>query len=257
MHGRYTIGDLMLWTHCPLIKVVIFLQSKVLCLLSERRIEGVRIKYRKWTTDENAIKEVFTDDQYQLHLFSLKTDSVIIDAGANIGCFTIRVANMVKGVKVLSYEPEDYNFLILQRNMKINRLNNVYLFKKGLSGKEGERKLFLSSSNVGAHSISDKISDKYVTIDCVTLKDVLTENAIDRVALLKLDCEGAEYEILYGASNDYLGRIDNIVLKYHKTEGTLNDIEHLTTFLAESGFKVEVLQPLASHQGIAYFSRMS
>ena len=231
------------------------LQTTLPLLLSEARVSNLRIKYRKYTADELIIKEILTKQSYPFERFVLKNGSIIIDVGAHIGCFTLILAKMVKDVKVFSFEPQSDNYRILKRNVRLNKLGNVCVFKKGLSKDGKGRKLYLSPSNTGAHSISVIASNKYSIIDCIALEDVLFNNGITKVDLLKLDCEGAEYEILYSTSREYLDRIDRIIIEYHDFEDTGNRIDELIEFLSKKGFKSEIVKRYSQISGLAYFYR--
>jgi len=176
----------------PLLKWFMFLQKKPPFLLSEARIGKARVKYRKYTFDRLVIEEVVAQDMYQVEHFGLRNGSTVIDVGAHIGCFTIRLAQVVEDFKVLCFEPESDNYRILQRNIRLNKLRNASLFRKGLSGELGRKKLYLSQLNTGGHSITSTTPNKYKVIDCTTLESVLAGNHIDSVDLVKLDCEGAE-----------------------------------------------------------------
>src|SRR5688572_25562845 len=78
-----------------------------------------------------------------------------------------------------------------------------------------------------------------ITVWTTTLADIFRDHGIDRCDLLKLDCEGAEYRILYSAPRDVLDRIDHIILEYHhfsQEEGA--NPSALRTFLEGRGFVV-------------------
>ena len=77
-------------------------------------------------------------------------------------------------------------------------------------------------------------------VTCVTLPQVLEEHAIERVRLLKLDCEGSEYEILRACAAETLDRIDYIVLEIHESPGIPHARQDLIDFLAGHGFSAEI-----------------
>lgn len=91
-------------------------------LLSQARIDGLTIKYRKYTLDKLIIRETIVEDDYQFEHFGLESTSTVIDVGAHIGCFTIKVANIVKDGRIFSFELQADNYRILTRNVKLNRL---------------------------------------------------------------------------------------------------------------------------------------
>jgi len=253
-------------TRMPLQKISIFLgsvwskyycylQNRLPILLGETRISGLRIKYRSTSFDRLIIEEIFDVNSYPFDDFQLAKTALVIDVGAHIGCFTMKAAGMVKEGRVFSFEPERNNYRILRRNIRLNDLSNVYIFNQGIAYPQGKRKLYTSSLNTGGHSLFPEHSGKYDLADCITLQHVFANNRIANVDLLKLDCEGAEYEILYNTPKEYLDRIRKIVIEYHDFEGTNNSIHDLVEFLTRHGFKAEKISRYSSITGLAYFCK--
>jgi hypothetical protein len=87
-----------------------------------------------------------------------------------------------------------------------------------------------------------------------TLDDVFTTLAIDRCDLLKLDCEGAEYEIIFGASNATLAKIRHIVAEYHVGLDEFGP-SSLQRFLEQRNFAVTCFAPLDEESGYLHASR--
>ena len=87
-----------------------------------------------------------------------------------------------------------------------NGLPNVKVFRKAVSGEGGNKTLYISDAWVG-HSLNidhdhDHVDE--VDIECVTLDEVLSKISICN--LLKIDCEGSEYDVFYPASDNSLKR---------------------------------------------------
>ncbi len=100
--------------------------------------------------------------------------------------------------------------------------------------------------------------DNTLIIPCTTLENILTTNNLPVIDLLKLDCEGAEFEILYQSHNSTLARITNIKMEYHNNplEATQN-ITALTEFLTARGFTQTLYKPANQNIGIAWFKNNS
>lgn len=184
--------------------------------------------------DQVAILEVIGKKRYGM----IKRANVIIDIGAHIGSFSCFMAYKFRDVQVYSYEPEKKNFNALQTNIKLNKLRNIMAFNLAVGEKMGKRKFYIQNDNLGAHSLYVK-SQEFVEVDCKSLKDIFDSNNIQKCDFLKMDCEGAEYEILYSTSQEYFDRIEYITLEYH--DWFLKDKHHkeLIKLLQEKGFKVE------------------
>ncbi len=79
-------------------------------------------------------------------------------------------------------------------------------------------------------------SPDVLSVSCVTLQDIFNDNHIEKCDFLKMDCEGAEYEILYSCPADILERISRIAMEVHQGKGENENIEALICFLKQHGF---------------------
>lgn len=145
---------------------------------------------------------IFKKQCYTPPNFFIKEDDIIVDVGAHIGVFTVFAAKQAKKGRVYAYEPMVENFNLLKQNIHLNSLSNVVAFDLGIAGKSGRRKLFLTNRPEG-HSLFCP-TESCVEIQCITLEDVFDLNNLAKVDFLKLNCEGAEYEILFNTSKKYL-----------------------------------------------------
>lgn len=150
----------------------------------------------------------------------LPPDGIFIDIGANIGSFTLVAARIATRGEVHAFEPSDHHFSRLSRNVALNHFENVALNKKGLDDKTGYATLFLPKlngemNNSGAASLytSADASSTQVTeeVELILLDDYVRTNGIDRIDLIKIDIEGAEFNALKG-SIETLQRFRPIVL---------------------------------------------
>jgi FkbM family methyltransferase len=161
-----------------------------------------------WELTETFLKEDYGD-------FSVKNGTVI-DVGAFIGDTAIYFAT--KGAKrVLAFEPAPPTFHIAQENIKMNKLQNaIEIRNKAVGRREGEEKFRFTSSRPGGSSMvfPDTRPSRYYQVKTTTLNQVMSE--VGYVDLLKMDCEGAEYQILPLALKDgNLKNISNIILEVH------------------------------------------
>jgi hypothetical protein len=86
-------------------------------------------------------------------------------------------------------------------------------------------------------------------IETVSLAGNLRANDLDRIDLLKLDCEGGEYTILEGAAPATLARVERLCLEYHRGLGTLPER------LAIAGLRLLRHRRDTAHTGLAWFGR--
>jgi FkbM family methyltransferase len=179
----------------------------------------------------NLIDEIWVRQCYGTNEIDFKKDSTIVDLGANVGVFSVLFA---------AANPEIRAFL--SRNVIRNRLNNVEIVPVACSRQKGEGTLYGRGEGVH-HSLFNRnimMGHEFVPLGKTpiwTLQDVFDRFNVKRCDLLKVDCEGAEYDILFGSSTDTLQRIKRISMEYHVG---LNEhsIESLEQFLASHGFVV-------------------
>jgi len=182
--------------------------------LTYRLKDGVKYDVRSGGQDVLVIGDVWIRQVHTPPDLPIRNHDTVVDVGAHIGIFSIFADVQANRGTIYAYEPEPENFDLLEQNIRINRSRNIKAFRFGLSGKSEKRKLFLSSRRKTAHSFYAD-SEESVEVQCVTLKDVFDANGLAQIDFLKLDCEGAEYEILLGTPRDYLSRIRRISLEYH------------------------------------------
>lgn len=145
-------------------------------------------------------------------IFRPKEGDIVVDIGAHMGRYTIPSAKSV-GVsgKVIAVEAHPYNFGILQHNLKLNKLTNVSALNSAVYSKKANLKLYLPDEDLGYtmhHSVmtnylstkyNNEIERKYIEVEADTLDNLLKSSGITTVNWIKIDVEGAEYEVLKGA----------------------------------------------------------
>ncbi len=199
--------------------------------------DGTAIEVRGGTDDCHVIFEIFAQRIYPV--FVSKGDTVV-DIGAQIGCFTVWAAR--QGARVLSFEPFPPNFHALQRNVTRNSLQQIILVPHAISGRQEKRKLFLPDNrgHSGRYSLHEGRGAQTLEVSCVSLDDVVHEHRLERIDVLKIDCQGSEYEILYGVSLQTLGRIRTIVVECETFPDPPEwSATGLKTYLEKQGFNVE------------------
>jgi len=96
----------------------------------------------------------------------------------------------------------------------LNCIKNVIPFQCGVTKEDNSKTLYLDKKNRGMHSIYTTTNPaNSVNIDCVSLKTIFRENSISMCDILKLDCEGAEYEIIESIDQDIAAKIKSIVVE--------------------------------------------
>jgi FkbM family methyltransferase len=196
-------------------------------------------------------------------------NSVVIDIGANIGVYSLFVTQS-KGTRVYAYEPMPENFRFLKENVALNSMEQrIIPFKYAISGNAEKRRLYLGESPlhsflpVSSSPFNAKFSpsapsaeQESIEVECVSLQQVFEANQIQICDLLKIDCEGAEYDILYNLPDVFFSRIKEIRLEYHNhLQNTLNTGDALAEFLKAKGFQIIMLQSGSPFQGSIWTQR--
>lgn len=116
--------------------------------------------------------------------------------------------------------------------------------------------MFVDRHNTGMHSIClEDNSSEIRDVPKKTLEDVISENHIEQIDFLKIDAEGAEYEILYGCDDRIFARIARIALEFHHIDDDRSNGRELKSFLEGKGFVVTSRQFPCSVIGFLYAKR--
>jgi FkbM family methyltransferase len=180
------------------------------------------------------LKEIFVDDVYRLDGANLSGQTVL-DVGANIGDSSVAFA--ARGAQVHAFEPLMMLQPYLRENIALNALEHrISLHPVGLSGRDETLKVRVSASGTagatafGQADRSDAVEQELCLVAAVSY---LRKHGINRADLLKLDCEGCEYELFADAALlDYL-KPDRIVMEYHRGG------DELHAMLEAHGYRVE------------------
>lgn len=176
---------------------------------------GLKIKLRVNSTDLQAFLNVWIIQEYQGEQgFEINNDDVIIDIGGHIGLFALYCSQFCKNGKIFSFEPIKENYDLLIDNIEQNNIINVKPFNVAVSDKVGRVPIYLSDDDHAAHSFY-KVGKKSIEIETTTLENIIQSEDIKKCNLLKLDCEGAEYEIIDSLTNSTIRKIERISLEYH------------------------------------------
>ena len=197
----------------------------------------LRIKIRVRSTDLMTLTNVWMVNEYDIEDFEINVNDTVIDIGAHIGLFSLLVSQRCKTGKILSFEPVRENFDLLVSNLKLNHIENVLPFNMAVSKNSGKLNLFLNDDQ-SAHSIFPKSSES-ISVESTSLQKIFEENKISSCKLLKLDCEGAEYEIIDSLPSEYLNKIQNIVMEYHSADTKPELAKNLMLKIKNAGFKIQ------------------
>jgi FkbM family methyltransferase len=164
--------------------------------------------------DLYIVGEIFGDEVYRPVVNTTLKERIVVDIGSFIGLTPIYFA--LQGAKVLAFEvlPVHYHFSLL--NLKINNLTNRAIVRNVAIGSTKTKVAVPSGYSDYTYSIYKKLPSGDVSyVDMITLDEVFDRYHLDKIHLLKMDCEGCEHEIFKSISADNLKKVYELILEFH------------------------------------------
>ena len=158
--------------------------------------------------------------------FNISDSPILFDVGANVGNYTLMLANVFPNASIHSFEPGNATYSTLKRNVDVATPQKggvrITLNNLGLSNSSGEMELFYDREKSGLASLYPRQLDyfgidfsKKETVRLSTVDNYCRENNIDKIDFLKLDVEGHELKILHGAREMLnTNKITNILIEF-------------------------------------------
>jgi len=195
---------------------------------------GLQIDVRRNTSDVLVFKQILIDEEYDpvVKLFEERGKRMftMIDGGANIGLTTLYFYRQFPEARIIALEPSGENFVQLTGNLKLNALTGIIPINAGVwnSNKHLSKAQDFGDGRHWAFSLTESESGTFKVFDIPTL---LTEYNIEVLDFLKLDVEGAEYEILLKADNlNFLEHVNVISIEVHKKSTIHQYVKVLETY---------------------------
>ncbi len=193
---------------------------------------GLRYRIRPGTADLGVVNEASLLNPYLAPGYvTVGTDAVVVDVGANIGDFTMQAARLCPQGRVVAVEPLSAHVRQIRLHADLNGFGHVTSVRAALGATDGVADIEvtgLTSRPAAGGVAAERVPQQ-------TLASLLREAGLTHVDLLKLDCEGAEWDIL-PAARDLLPHIAQICMEYHcEREWTP---ERLAAWLRERGYRV-------------------
>jgi amino acid adenylation domain-containing protein/FkbM family methyltransferase len=215
---------------------------------------------------DTIYQEIFENQSYLKHGITLRDDSCVFDVGANIGLFTLFVQQRYPQARVYAFEPVPPIFEKLRINALLHG-PNVKLFECGLSNEAKSAnvtyypKMSAMSGVYANRSMDEQTVRNYLmnqdglatefadellegrfnsqSFDCELkkLSDVISEQGIERIDLLKIDVEKSELDVLAGVDEEDWKKIRQIVVEVHDLDGR---VARVTELFKRRGYSVAV-----------------
>lgn len=169
------------------------------------------------------LEEFFTDDEWNMVDFFNRH---VIDIGGNIGDTPLYFSK--KGAEVIGFEPVRHLYKLAIKNVELNEelSNRITLVNKGVGGKRGT--LTYKSNSVETYADEDSYE-----MEVISIKDLLNDYDFTP-DILKMDCEGCEFEVIL---NNDLTMFNDIIFEHH-SKIVKKDYRPLIKKLEKEGFKI-------------------
>jgi FkbM family methyltransferase len=162
------------------------------------RVGGRAFYYRRGTSDQGVMYEILMKRRSEYELPVSFQPARILDIGANIGAAARHFLRRYPQAEILCFEPVPENFALLQRNL--DGYANAQCFNFGLGARSEQIPIYHSDnpSNFGGFSryVAGSNTAQTTEVRIRAVSEFLAEHPLEQIDLVKIDTEGAEYEIL-------------------------------------------------------------
>ena len=191
--------------------------------------------------DAWIVKETNLDRDYERHGATIEDGWNVVDVGAGLGDFTVYAAQRTPHGRVFAYEPAPGSVSLLERNLALNAISNVQVFPHAVSARAGTLHLDVSGNEAVRYRTTGNSSDNgaRITVQSVPLADVLAMLPRGVCDYLKMDCEGAEYDILLNLDDIVMRKIKRVCLEYHLFVTQYSQVD-LVDFFENKGWYVHL-----------------
>jgi FkbM family methyltransferase len=131
---------------------------------------------------------------------------------------SILLAKKYPFLKIYAFEPVKQNYENFLRNLELNEIppGTVSVENVAVTKDSRDVSVWVNDVNFGASKVSSgEINPDLAIVSSKTLQQIAETNGINKIKLLKIDCEGSEYEIIYGAPPELLLNIEYLHGEFH------------------------------------------
>jgi FkbM family methyltransferase len=186
--------------------------------------------------NSSPIVEIFRDGHYDVPI-SWSDLERVLDVGGHVGAFTTWVAARAPNARIDVFEPEPRNFADLIANLKRNRLRDRVIAINAAVGSRDER---CRLSVPPQRDMSSRVPGLgTIEVNCVSLDGYVREHVDGPIDIMKLDCEGAEWEILPSLGEATFDRVRHFLVEFHARRPS--EIDAAVRDFVARGFEVWTL----------------
>jgi FkbM family methyltransferase len=204
-----------------------------------------RLFGKKWVgldpqTVNYVFKEVFINEEYRIE--NLSTSPLIVDCGSNIGTSLLYFKKLYPESKIIGFEANPIVYSLLEQNITYQELSNVEIHPVALFDKETELIFYTGSSN---QNLMGSLFKKRGGANEVNVKTKLLSQFLlpyDKVDVVKIDVEGAEWNVLTDlTSSNSLQKVQNFLIEYHlNMPGEQGKLSQFIKIFEDHGYKYSI-----------------
>lgn len=206
------------------------------------------------------IYEIFAEDCYRLDWFlgALRQRPIqVLDIGAHVGTFACSLAQFHPQATIRSFEPSPTTIEFLRRNVQQNGFSDrIEVFEHALAAETGIAVFDDNGGGSGTNGLAaagHEVVEGFGTQVQTIAFDEAVAAAPAPIDLIKMDCEGGEYDLVLNSSPRSWGSVQRLVLEYHEVPG--RTWAELRTWFASVGLLVQRDEPVSDRLGTAWLSR--
>lgn len=217
--------------------------------LTAKHLNGLEISYPFFSYLDNYedlfrlyLDEYLTEfEEVYGYRIEVEAGDTVVDIGAHIGTFCVPLA-FLHDANVIAIEPSKYNFKTLLSNINNNNLEGKVIPVNGAIFDRSSSLDFVEGDATTRGSIKDAnfyraVSDlETYKVDTFTVSDIVKKYQIETIKLLKIDCEGSEYQIFKTLSADNLSSIKYLIFELHENLAEVDAEADIEKALAKNNF---------------------
>jgi FkbM family methyltransferase len=195
-----------------------------------------------------VFKEIFMNDVYAIDdlIKKIPKNPVIVDIGANVGFFDILMLSKLPAAAIYAYEPLAANVDTLKKIIDTNPSiqQSISLYQYAVTGLPKEALYLYMENTEDSQVVASVFSDfnanntKKISVPCITLTDIINQHKLENIDILKIDCEGSEYDIIYNTDPDLIRKAKIIALEVHDVDADKNNFPAMKDYLISLGYKI-------------------
>lgn len=165
---------------------------------------------------------------------------VFIDVGANLGYYSLLASSWVGDAgRVVAFEPLAQTFSRLLRNIEMNRARNVVPLRLACAASAGARRMLTFADSGWSHLATEGTDGEQV--EATTIDDTVESLNPGRVDVLKIDAEGADFDVLRGARHTLVHFRPTVLMETHHLQRFGATVEMVRDFLESLGYEIRPL----------------